>query len=152
MIMKVFILYLCFYTGESTPDETYDTDIININDFPESHLIDDILEENIQGGKHSSEEHLKCSQEKDNNSKLNIQEEFLQIIHLENELEENIARLKERLNIAIKNKDITLKKAKSLLGWREVQDMFNIQHQKEIERDNWEWNTDWKTRLKHYIF
>ena len=152
MIMKVFILYLYFYTGESTPDETYDTDIININDFPESHLIDDILEENIQGGKHSPEEHLKCSREKDNNSKLNIQEEFLQIIHLDNELEENIARLKERLNIVIKNKDITLKKAKSLLGWREVQGMFKIQHQKEIERDNWEWNTDWKTRLKHYIF
>ena len=149
IVIKIFILYLCSHTSESI--ETQHTDIVNICEFPESDSIDDILEENIPD-ENVSEEYLKDSGETDDNSRLNIQDEFLHIIHQENELENNIARLKDKLDLAIKNKDITLKKAKSLLGWREVQDMFKIQHQKEIERDNWEWNTDWTTRWRHYLF
>ena len=56
IVIKIFILYLCFHTSESI--ETQNTDIVNICEFPRSDSIDDILEENIQD-ENVSEEFLK---------------------------------------------------------------------------------------------
>ena len=80
-----------------------------------------------------------------------IQKTHFDIIRLDRLLDKELDKLKDIIEEGINNEEFSLDDAKQILGWREVQNMYNYKSDKEIERKSWSWEGSRVKRLERFL-
>jgi len=68
-----------------------------------------------------------------------IQKLHFDIIRIDRHLDRELNNLMKMIEKGLKEEEFSLEDAKKILGWREVQKMYNYKFDKEIDRKTWSW-------------
>jgi len=68
-----------------------------------------------------------------------IQKIHFDIIRIDRHLDRELNNLMKMIEKGLKEEEFSLEDAKQILGWREVQKMYNYKFDKEIDRKTWSW-------------
>ena len=80
-----------------------------------------------------------------------IQKTHFDIIRLDRLLDKELDKLKGIIEKGLTDDEFSLDDAKQILGWREVQNMYNYKSDKEIERKSWSWEGGHGKRLERFL-